>query len=135
MRRTWMMVMILAATTAVQLQAAPDEPKAGAHAAQLPGLAQQWLARAESGDLVPAWNAEEQPTGIPQSYQVSPPFIKESGRQCRANYEKNRRSLLLCLDVFSVFPRNDLPRAQLRLPTNITQTRAERPPVVNIQVR
>lgn len=123
------------AVVAAGFAAAPTLCLAAVDEAELAVLGRQWLSRAESGDVVPAWDTEERPVGIPESYAVAPPIIKETTRRCRFNYDKNRRSLLQCLDVTSVYPRNDLPRAQLTLPVTIMPVQVERRPVANVQVR
>jgi hypothetical protein len=82
----------------------------------LDAAAQGFLGRAESGDLIPAWNVKEPPKGVPQAYLVGPPVIKEIRTRCRFHSETERRALLLCLDIFGVYTREDTVRPQLALP-------------------
>ncbi len=107
-----------------------------AQGASLESAAQEWLGRAESGDLIPAWNIKEPPKGIPQAYLVGPPVIKESRTRCQFHSEKERRALLLCLDVFGAYHREDTPRAQLVLPPPVyVPTPPAQPPEARVQVR
>ena len=108
----------------------------GVQGPSLEAAAQEWLGRAESGDLIPAWNVKEPPKGIPQAFLVGPPIIKEARTRCRFHSEKERRALLLCLDIFGARNREDTPRAQLRLsPPPSMPSRPVQPPVAQVQVR
>lgn len=124
------------AGTAGRLEAQAVAGQGDAVAAnRLDTIAQEWLGRAESGDLIPAWNLQEPPTGIPKAYRVGPPIIKETTRRCRFHYEKDRRSLLLCLEVFGAYHREDTPRAQLKVSTAPPAMPTARPPVARIEVK
>ncbi len=94
-----------------------DTPKrVEASGAGLEAAAQEWLGRAESGDLIPAWNVKEPPPGIPPAYDVTPAVVKEARTRCRFHSEKERRALLLCLQVFGAYTREDVPRVGVRTP-------------------
>lgn len=87
----------------------------GAGGTSLETAAQEWLGRAESGDLIPAWNVKEPPKGIPPAYDVAPAVVKEARTRCRFHSEKERRALLLCLQIFGAYRREDIPRVGLRI--------------------
>ena len=101
---------VMGASGPVKAQAQPGTGGAGLEAA-----AQEWLGRAESGDLIPAWNVKEPPKGIPPAYDVAPAVVKEARTRCRFHSEKERRALLLCLQIFGAYRREDTPRAGLRI--------------------
>ena len=102
----------------------------------LEAAAQAWLGRAESGDLIPAWNIKEPPKGIPLAYLVGPPIVKEARTRCRFHSETERRALLLCLNVFGTYTREDTVRSQLTLPPPIfVPVLLPKPPKALIQVR
>src|SRR3972149_268864 len=48
----------------------------GTQGTSLEAAAQKWLGRAESGDLIPAWNVKEPPKGIPQAFLLGPPILQ-----------------------------------------------------------
>lgn len=91
------------------------KPVSESGGAALETAAQEWLGRAESGDLIPAWNVKEPPTGIPQAYDVAPAVVKEARTRCRFHSEKERRALLLCLQIFGAYTREDVPRVGARI--------------------
>ncbi len=133
MDRSWMGVLwaVMVAAGAVHAQS-PQEPLA----ARMNSAAQQWLGRAESGDLIPAWDVEEPPQGIPPAYATAPAIIKETSPRCRWRYRDSRRDLLSCLEIFGPYVREDTPRAQLILPRIKPPTMPiRRPPVAVVDVR
>jgi hypothetical protein len=98
--------------------------------------AQEWLGRAESGDLIPAWNVKEPPTGIPPAYDVAPAVVKEARTRCRFHSEKERRALLLCLQIFGAYTREDTPRVGARsTPPPVPPPPVWQPPNAQIDVR
>lgn len=118
---------------------AMDQPRALADLspASLDRAARAWAGAAASGDLIPAVTVEAPVVEVPSSYLVDVPIILDISRRCRWRPEQGRRALLLCVDDFGFFPRNDLPRAQLLVPRISTPGRANRPPrgAIDIVVR
>jgi len=96
--------------------------------------AQEWLGRAESGDLIPAWNVKEPPKGIPPAYDVAPAVVKEMRTRCRFHSEKERRALLLCLQIFGAYTREDTPRVGLRMAVPVVPLLPP-PPRARVDVR
>jgi len=126
-RPVFVLLVVTGTVNLVQVRAAEEgspPPAAGSSkqvsapgGAVLETAAQEWLGRAESGDLIPAWNVKEPPPGIPPAYDVAPAVVKEARTRCRFHSEKERRALLLCLQIFGEYTREDIPRVGLRLPT------------------
>ena len=146
-RLVFVLFVVAGAVDLVQVRAAQEgSPPSGADSskqASAPGgaaletAAQEWLGRAESGDLIPAWNVKEPPTGIPPAYDVAPAVVKEARTRCRFHSEKERRALLLCLQIFGAYTREDIPRVGLRLspPVFIPPPPPRLPPDAIIDVR
>jgi hypothetical protein len=130
-------LVILGVAMRAQAQApagASSSPQAAG--TSLEAAAQEWLGRAESGDLIPAWNVKEPPPGIPPAYDVAPAVVKDARTRCRFHSERERRALLLCLQIFGAYTREDTPRVGLRLPVRLPPPPpAPPPPNVTVIVR
>jgi hypothetical protein len=138
--RYWLVSVLLVTLGAANLapaqapQGTPSPPQAAGMS--LEAAAQEWLGRAESGDLIPAWNVKEPPQGIPPAYDVAPAVVKDARTRCRFHSERERRALLLCLQIFGAYTREDTPRVGLRLQPHLPPPPPPpRPPEASVIVR
>jgi hypothetical protein len=135
-----MRYLVACAFWAVVVSTGPANAQVGGQIQQvsetkMSAAASEWLGRAESGDLIPAWNVKEPPRGIPPAYRIAPPVVKEGRTRCQFHSEKERRALLTCLEVFGVYHRADTPRAGEVLPPPVYVPPLRRPPTAIIVVK
>jgi len=92
----------------------------------------EWIARAESADLVPAVTIGAPVREIPAAFRFTIPVIQETSKRCRWRSEKVQRALLLCVDDFGPIHHEDTPRSQLRVPTITVPPNTNLPPIIII---